>query len=55
MELDALSDLRLFDLMIASLANLPNWKWVKLEHAEHYVWITNRDAVLREMKSFLGM
>ena len=38
-----------------SWAKLPNWKQVKLEKAEHYVWITNREEVLREMKGFLGM
>ncbi|MBJ6760838.1 alpha/beta hydrolase [Myxococcaceae bacterium JPH2] len=31
----------------------PGWKIVQLEHADHYVWITNRDDVLREMKAFL--
>jgi len=38
-----------------SWAKLPNWRLVKLEKAEHYVWITNREEVLREMKGFLGM
>jgi pimeloyl-ACP methyl ester carboxylesterase len=37
-----------------SWAKLPNWRQVKLEHADHYIWLTNRDEVLREMKSFLG-
>lgn len=47
---------RLHERMVemASLAKSPNWRRVKLEHAEHYVWITNRDEVLREMKEFLG-
>jgi pimeloyl-ACP methyl ester carboxylesterase len=35
-------------------ASQPNWKAVKLESARHYVWLTNRDEVLREMKAFLG-
>jgi pimeloyl-ACP methyl ester carboxylesterase len=39
---------------MASLEKLPNWRRVKLEHAEHYVWITNRAEVLREMKAFVG-
>jgi pimeloyl-ACP methyl ester carboxylesterase len=36
------------------MASRPNWKGVKLEDAGHYVWFTNRDEVLREMKAFLG-
>ncbi len=42
------------DAEMASMASLPNWKQVKLERGKHYVWITNRDEVLREMKGFLG-
>jgi hypothetical protein len=42
-----------FIAVIPALVRLP-WRQVKLEHAEHYLWITNRDEVLREMKSFLG-
>ncbi|WP_235880397.1 alpha/beta fold hydrolase [Polyangium aurulentum] len=38
---------------VESWAKLPNWRHVKLEHGDHYVWITNRDEVLREMKGFL--
>jgi hypothetical protein len=34
---------------------MPSWKIVQLEHADHYVWLTHRDDVLREMKAFLGM
>lgn len=40
---------------VQSWGKLPNWRQVKLEHAEHYVWITSRAEVLREMKVFLGM
>ncbi|MFL5355625.1 alpha/beta fold hydrolase [Archangium sp.] len=40
---------------VAEVRNMPGWKIVQLEHADHYVWITNRDDVLREMKAFLGM
>jgi pimeloyl-ACP methyl ester carboxylesterase len=36
-------------------ARMPGWKTVKVEHAKHYLWITNREEVLREMKGFLGM
>lgn len=36
------------------MANRPNWKGVELKDAGHYVWFTNRDEVLREMKAFLG-
>ena len=39
---------------VAEIRSMPGWKIVQLEHAEHYVWITNRDDVLREMKAFLG-
>lgn len=37
-----------------SWAKLPSWRQVKIEHADHYIWITNRAEVLREMKGFLG-
>jgi len=40
---------------LAEIRSMPGWKIVQLEHADHYVWITNRDDVLREMKAFLGM
>jgi pimeloyl-ACP methyl ester carboxylesterase len=40
---------------LAEVQSMPGWKIVQLEQAEHYVWITNRDDVLREMKAFLGM
>jgi pimeloyl-ACP methyl ester carboxylesterase len=40
---------------VAEVRSMPGWKIVQLEHADHYVWITNRDDVLREMKAFLGM
>jgi pimeloyl-ACP methyl ester carboxylesterase len=40
---------------VAEIRSMPNWKIVQLERADHYVWITNRDDVLREMKAFLGM
>lgn len=36
------------------MANNPNWKGVKLANAGHYVWLTHRDEVLREMKAFLA-
>lgn len=36
------------------MANQPNWKGVKLASSGHYVWLTNRDQVLREMKAFLA-
>jgi pimeloyl-ACP methyl ester carboxylesterase len=35
-------------------ASMPGWRTVKVEHATHYLWITNREEVLREMKGFLG-
>jgi hypothetical protein len=40
---------------LAEVQSMPDWRIVKLERAEHYVWITNRDDVLSEMKAFLGM
>jgi pimeloyl-ACP methyl ester carboxylesterase len=40
---------------VAEVRSMPGWKIVQLEHAEHYVWITHRDDVLREMRAFLGM
>ncbi len=40
---------------LAEIQSMPGWKIVKLERAEHYLWITHRDDVLREMKAFLGM
>ncbi|WP_375764928.1 alpha/beta hydrolase [Archangium gephyra] len=40
---------------VAEVRSMPGWRIVQLERAEHYVWITNRDDVLREMKAFLGM
>ncbi|WP_224360429.1 non-ribosomal peptide synthetase/type I polyketide synthase [Hyalangium versicolor] len=39
----------------AEIQSLPNWRLVQLERADHYIWITNRDDVLREMKAFFGM
>ncbi len=39
---------------VAEVRSMPGWKVVQLERAEHYLWITNRDDVLREMKAFLG-
>jgi len=39
---------------VAEIRSMPGWKIVQLEHADHYVWITNRNDVLREMKAFLG-
>lgn len=42
----------------AELANLmeskPSWRGVKLENAGHYLWLTHRNDVLREMRTFLG-
>ncbi len=40
---------------LAEVQSMPDWRIVKLERAEHYVWITHRDDVLSEMKAFLGM
>lgn len=40
---------------VAEVRSMPGWRIVQLERAEHYIWITNRDDVLREMKAFLGM
>ncbi|WP_240356338.1 alpha/beta fold hydrolase [Myxococcus eversor] len=41
------------DAEMLSVMSMPNWKGIKLEHARHYVWLTNHDEVLREMKTFL--
>ena len=41
------------DAEMLSVMGMPNWKGIKLEHARHYVWLTNHDEVLREMKTFL--
>lgn len=40
---------------LAEVQSMPSWRIVRLERAEHYIWITNREEVLREMKAFLGM
>ncbi len=40
---------------VAEVRSMPGWRIVQLERADHYIWITNRDDVLREMKAFLGM
>ena len=40
---------------IQETRHLPGWKTVQLEHADHYIWITNGADVLREMKAFLAM
>jgi pimeloyl-ACP methyl ester carboxylesterase len=40
---------------VAEVRSMPGWRIVQLAHADHYIWITNRDDVLREMKAFLGM
>lgn len=39
---------------LAEVRSMPGWKIVQLEHADHYIWITNRADVLREMKAFLS-
>jgi pimeloyl-ACP methyl ester carboxylesterase len=36
------------------MTSSPNWRGVKLQNSKHYVWLSNRDEVLREMKAFLG-
>ncbi|CAM3762866.1 alpha/beta fold hydrolase [Corallococcus soli] len=41
------------DAEMLSVMSMPNWKGIKLEHARHYIWLTNHDEVLREMKTFL--
>ncbi len=38
----------------AVLRKLPGWKLVKLENARHYIWLTNRADVVREMSAFLS-
>ncbi|QRN99943.1 alpha/beta hydrolase [Archangium violaceum] len=38
----------------AALRKLPGWKLVKLENARHYIWLTNRADVVREMCAFLA-
>ncbi|MFY0568663.1 alpha/beta fold hydrolase [Archangium lansingense] len=42
------------DAELRRVMGTPGWRSVKLEHARHYVWLTDRDEVLREMKTFLG-
>lgn len=40
---------------VTEVRSMPRWRIVQLKHADHYIWITNRGDVLREMKAFLGM